>query len=361
MPYMNIGPGEFIKEELEARNWIQEDLAEILGMSKKSVNQLIKNKQSITIETANLLSKAFGQSPQYWINLDANYRLRKITESQKVKDTEIKALIFKYMPIKDMVSKGWLCRYDSTAELVSQVLCFWNKTELDFSFIDKDSRLPNFRKSEAYSQFNEYYAHTWFNQAHLCAKAYEAQKYSKRNLLKLISQLHEYTTEDNGVKEFIDDLNGAGVKFLVLPHLQKTYIDGASFYDKSNPVIVYTLRYDRIDNFWFTVAHELAHIILHLKKKSDYFIDNLSEINTEIERQADKLAMSILHIDEVLNQFEQYSRVSEQRVLSCASSLSINPAIVVGALHKYSMLHWRNLTKYKTKVSNLIPQECSAK
>ena len=67
-PFLNIGPGEFIKEELEARNWRQEDLASILGVSLKSVNKLIQNKQSITIEMAKLLSRAFGQSPQYWID-----------------------------------------------------------------------------------------------------------------------------------------------------------------------------------------------------------------------------------------------------------------------------------------------------
>ena len=63
-PYLNIGPGEFIKEELEAGNWRQEDLAEILGLSLKSVNKLMMNKHAITIETAKLLSKAFGQLPQ---------------------------------------------------------------------------------------------------------------------------------------------------------------------------------------------------------------------------------------------------------------------------------------------------------
>lgn len=75
-PYFNIGPGPFIKEELEARNWRQEDLAAVLGMSLKSVNKLIKNKQSITVKKAQLLSKAFGQSPQFWLTLDTNYRLR---------------------------------------------------------------------------------------------------------------------------------------------------------------------------------------------------------------------------------------------------------------------------------------------
>ena len=75
-PYFNIGPGPFIKEELEAHGWRREDLAEIMGMSFKSINQLIKNKQAITVDTAQLLSKAFGPSPQFWLTLDENYRLR---------------------------------------------------------------------------------------------------------------------------------------------------------------------------------------------------------------------------------------------------------------------------------------------
>lgn len=89
-PFLNIGLGKFIKEELEVRNWRQEDLADILGISLKSVNKLIMNKQVITIETEKLLSKAFGQSPQYWINLDTNYRLRFQKEGLEEKDVEIK-------------------------------------------------------------------------------------------------------------------------------------------------------------------------------------------------------------------------------------------------------------------------------
>ncbi len=75
-PFLNISPGDFLKEELKTCGWRDEDFAEILGMSLESVNKLIQNEQSITIETAKLLSEVFGQSPQYWMNLYANYRLR---------------------------------------------------------------------------------------------------------------------------------------------------------------------------------------------------------------------------------------------------------------------------------------------
>ena len=51
--------------------------------------------------------------------------------------------------------------------------------------------------------------------------------------------------------------------------------DGACFFQEDNPVIVYTGRYDRVDNFWFTLAHEIAHVLLHLdKKKCNAFLDD---------------------------------------------------------------------------------------
>jgi len=76
IPYFNIGPGPFIKEELKARGWRREDLAEIMGISLKLLDKLIKNKYAIDVRAARLLSKAFGQSSQFWLTLDTNYRVR---------------------------------------------------------------------------------------------------------------------------------------------------------------------------------------------------------------------------------------------------------------------------------------------
>lgn len=75
-PFINIGPGEIIKLEMKELNWTQKDLAEILNLSLKTINQIIKNKQPITIDTAFLLSQVFHSSPEFWLNLDKNFRLR---------------------------------------------------------------------------------------------------------------------------------------------------------------------------------------------------------------------------------------------------------------------------------------------
>jgi HTH-type transcriptional regulator/antitoxin HigA len=123
-------------------------------MSLKSVNKLIKNKQSITIETAKLLSSAFGQSPQYWTNLDSNYRIRLKDETAKEKNVETKATIFRYMPVKEMMKKGWIKRSRKSENLVDQVKRFWGIDELvSPSLILCDCRLLEI---EAFSYNNSY-------------------------------------------------------------------------------------------------------------------------------------------------------------------------------------------------------------
>lgn len=75
-PFTNVGPGDSIREELEHYGWDQKDLADIMGMTEKHIRQLARNKVPVTYETACQLSKTFKQSPQFWLNLDANYRQR---------------------------------------------------------------------------------------------------------------------------------------------------------------------------------------------------------------------------------------------------------------------------------------------
>lgn len=71
-------PGEFLREELEARGWTQTDLAEILGWPLQAVNAIINGKKEITPETAIALGAAFGTSAELWLNLESAYRLWKV-------------------------------------------------------------------------------------------------------------------------------------------------------------------------------------------------------------------------------------------------------------------------------------------
>lgn len=359
-PYLNIPPGRFIQEELDVRNWRQEDLAEILGMSLKSINKLIKNKQSITFETARLLSKAFGQSPQYWINLDANYRLRLQGEQMREANVAAKAQIYQRMPVKDLIQRKWLSYTKDTDQLVMEVKKFWSINNLDFSFMDRWP-FPSLRMSDAFDNYNKHYILTWFWMAQKCSKIYQVGRYREAPLRRALKDFTEYSNSQRGIKDFISVLNGSGVKFFVLPHLPKTYTYGASFWDDSNPVIAYTARYHTIDNFWFTLAHEIAHILLHLKDKSRFFIDDRLEQGTTPEGsakedKANDFAISLLKVDEILAFFRPYNHyISRLRVEDCSRTLRLHPGIIVGVLQHHGILLKRNLNEYKKNVYDFIP------
>jgi HTH-type transcriptional regulator/antitoxin HigA len=263
---------------MEDRKWTQEDLAEIMGLTIKHVNHILQDKQSISLETAKMLAQIFETSPEYWINLDTHYQLWLHQEnSEKVIEAKIKGQIFARMPISDMIQKGWLKPHSTAKELAKQVLKFWDWKSRDFKILDQHY-LPYFtKKSEAFNQFNASYAITWYRKATMEAEKFNVKEYDKKKLTQLFQNIHQYTTKENGLNEFIQELNNVGVIFFVLPHLQKTYLDGAAFLHNNNPVIVYTARYKRIDNFWFTVAHEIAHVLLHLNKKTPFVLDNFKD------------------------------------------------------------------------------------
>jgi HTH-type transcriptional regulator/antitoxin HigA len=354
-PFMNIGPGEFLKEEIKARNWTNDILAEILGVAPKTVSALLNNKQRITIETANLLSNAFGQSAQYWLNLDNNYRLRLQENSEKAKVVETKTLIYERMPIPEMVKRGWIKSVKKLDDLTKQVMAFWKIKEMDLSFMDNAPKL-HYRKSEAFSKFNQYYAITWSQMARIASYKISLPVYNSKKLETLAAKIPEYSCRENGVKKFIEALNKCGVKFIVLFHFPKTYTDGASFMDGKNPVIIYTKRYDRVDNFWFTMAHEIAHVLLHVKG-DEFYMDNLDNNEPGIkEKEADDFAREVLKTKKIIEFFTDYKHyTSEIRINAYAEENKISPAIITGILKYHGILMYNRLNHLQEKVSGKIP------
>ena len=251
-----------------------------------------------------------------------------------------------------MLSKGWLEPFESADELEKQVLEFWNWDKLDFTILDKEYVPCLTRKSEAYNQFNASYAITWYRKALNEAGNFTHRTYNKQKLEKLFNDLHSYTVEVKGINDFIKDLSDAGVIFFVLPHLQKTYLDGAAFFSGKNPVIVYTGRYKRIDNFWFTVAHEIAHILKHLNEKTHFVLDNLKDgdIN-KIEAEANKLASEKLKHKEIIEYLEpNINYLTSNKVEECAAEYGVHPAIIVGKLAHDKKISYSNQSLYNENV-----------
>lgn len=166
--------------------------------------------------------------------------------------------------------------------------------------------------------------------------------------LEIMRRLAGESWAETGPARAREFLNHYGIHLIIEPHLPKTYLDGAVLSDaKGHPIVALTLRHDRLDNFWFTLMHELAHIALHLDG-SNVFIDDLDsqdDVDT-IESEADVLA------SEALIPGEEWNRaliMVEANIHDLARKLHINPAIVAGRwqrenkdYRKYSKLLGRN-------------------
>lgn len=151
-------------------------------------------------------------------------------------------------------------------------------------------------------------------------------------------QVARLSVESDGPARARDTLARAGIHLICLQHLPKTHLDGAAVLSADGtPVIGMTLRFDRIDNFWFCLSHELAHVALHLEKGSaDGFFDDLT-LNArpgatadERELEADAWAEDVLIPEALWKASGVAGRPKTETVEKLARDVGVHPAIVAG-------------------------------
>lgn len=363
-PFMNISPGDLIKEELELYGWTQKDLSVIIDISEKHLSKIINSNVNISNNIAKSLSNVFKQSPEFWLKADYEYyKLKNNSIEEKTKEEliDLKAKIYKYMPITQMIRLNWLSEWSDLDGLVKDICSFWRIDTLKFDFIENDSTLYYHKKSDAFSyNFNYYYSRVWLQKAKLISENIILPKYDKNKLSTIFDNLANYTSKEDGIAQIINDLKEAGVGFFVLAHLQKTYLDGACFKQDDNPMLVYTGRYDRNDNFWFVIGHEIAHILYHLDKGVDAFLEenngNEDISLNSLEIEANKYSQDKLKVNQILDYFADDIKIDKANILACAEQLKIHPGLIVGFLQFNKKLSWATkLNQLKCKVVDGLP------
>lgn len=159
-----------------------------------------------------------------------------------------------------------------------------------------------------------------------------------------------------------DYLKKLGIILVIEPHFSKTYLDGATIlFDKKNPVIGLTVRYDRLDNFWFTLMHELAHVSLHYNQNIGLFYDEIEGVSgatiTESEMQADKLAQDALLPEGKWEVSPARLIPSSMAAQSLANELGVHVAIIAGQMrHRGKKYVYLNKIVTNAKVRNYFPE-----
>lgn len=348
-------PGDFIREELEARGWTQGDLAEIMGKSARLVNEVIAGKRSITPETAQGLGKAFGTSAQFWMNLDSGYQLSKVRGQGE--DVSRRARLYELFPVKDMVRRGWIEPTQSVEVLETRFQRFFEVEDLTerpaFPFAARKAAKANLESPALIA---------WLFRTRQLAMDLDASSYSREALESAVLDLREWMARAEDIERVPERLALAGVRLVVVEAFPGMKVDGVCYWlDKGSPVVALSLRLDRIDNFWFVLLHELRHVANEDGMVVDENmgagpVDETEDTRPECERKADSEAAAVILPEGELNAFIQdvFPSISERRILAFAETHRLHPGLVVGQLQHRKAVPYSHHRKHLVKIREQV-------
>lgn len=339
-------PGDLIREELKKRGWSQLDLAQVLNQQASRVNQIILGKQTISPETAITLSRVFGISAHEWIAREFAYRrylaFQEIDRLQgEVRDTgspvEKRKRLYELAPVKEMQRRGWI-QVDSDTDAIEQhVLKFFGIQSVD----DQPSVHGSMRRTSASIPVTPA-QRAWAFRVRQLAGAIPSGSvgaFSESAIDTCKEHLRKLAAYSAEVRKVPALLLAHGIRFVIVEGLSGAKVDGfATWLDESSPVIGLSLRYDRLDSFWFTLGHELSHIKHRDMAPIDSDIggdgDPSLEVKSPIERRADAEASDMLIPEDELRSF--ILRVgplySIEKINQFANRIKMHPSIIIGQL-----------------------------
>jgi len=316
-------PIEAIKFRMEQQNLSQKDLAPYIG-SRSKVSEVLNRKRNLSLSMIRSLHEGLGIPAEVLIH-------------QENKSIPEKQFSYKQFPFTEMFNRKYFAWFngnlskakDHAEELLNHLFNGLNIKEAESALYRKSSKT----EADPYALF------AWRARINAMAGKDEITDFSKDKINKeLLNEIVRLSYFKNGPILVRELLNKKGIHLIILKHLPKTYVDGAVMFSREGkPIVCLTLRYNRLDNFWFTLLHELSHVYLHLNNIDDVFFDNLDEEFVEDkEKEADVFAQNLL-INEKIWKSHKKSLLQHQNVKvvhELAEELQISPVIIAGRIRK---------------------------
>ena len=336
-------PISAIEFRMDQAGLTQADLVPYIG-SRSKVSEVLSGKRDLTMSMARALHKHLG--------IPADVLLQERAASF---DDSLEGIDFERFPLRTMAKRGWIENVTHLKDHAEELVC---------GLIDQAGGLkvasnPFYRKNDqrrVNAKTDSYSLQAWCwkvmasaNEDGGIRRCEYDQDSVDINFLKEVARLSSKADGPRLAKTFLAE---NGIALIIVPHLPKTHLDGAALrLADGRPVVGLTLRYDRIDNFWFTLMHELAHVGRHGDIEDNQFVDDMTlrnvkgiaEDSTEIE--ADEWAEDALIPKDVWANSIVRDDPTPMSVIQLATWLEIHPAIVAGRV-RYERGNYRLLSQF---------------
>lgn len=336
VPDYLVPPGEVLEEYLEDLGMTQAELADRTGLTKKTINEIIKAKSPITPETALKLERTLGRPAHFWSNLERQYQDDKMRLAEKERmDSDLEWL--DKFPVKDMAKQGWIPELKDKLEQFEAVLCFFGvASPIQWETVWSREIQVAYRKTEHTDRCAEAVS-AWLRQGEIQARQVQCEPYDRKRLLAVLDEIRGLTREPPEV--FVPRLEelfaSAGVAVVFVPELPKTGVYGTTRWMGGMPVMQLSLYRKSNDHLWFTIFHEAGHILKHGRR--EVFIEGQG-LDGEKEEEANAYARDKLIAPALIRRLLKNGRPTLADIKRFADEIGIAPGIVVGRLQRDKVL-----------------------
>ncbi|MBC8490411.1 MAG: helix-turn-helix domain-containing protein [Bacteroidetes bacterium] len=362
-------PGDTLLEILESKDMMQTEFAKRVGITTKTVNEIIKGKAPITPENALKFERVTGIPASFWNNYERIYR--EFLENTREKNNLAKNLAWlKNFPLKEMIEYSYIPEDKEKVDTLSNILNFFgiaSPDQWENVWIKMTDKLA-FRQSRKFQPDN-FALSAWLRKGQIESYNYECKPFNKDAFLKALESIRHLTKEHPKVftKQMMQFCANAGVALILVPELPKTRVNGVAYWINKDKALIQMSLYNKYaDIFWFSFFHEAGHLLKH--GKTEWFIDIAGEViyrggdsksivhEDKKEKEADKFASDFLIPFTKYGKFISDGSFSDYSIKAFAESIGISFGIVVGRLQHDNYIPYsrgnRLRIKYIWKKSN---------
>jgi len=320
---LNELPIALIKARI-ANGLTQAELADKLEMKEQQVQRYEADKyESASLRTLQKVAQIL------------NIRLNADVQIMDVQAPDIYNV--KQYPFKQMFQRQWFPNFmgslndavKKSPELIANLYHLAGIKNTQIAFNRKSVRSG--------AVINDFALNIWYARVIIKAREQELTSFFDRRMVtdEWLRNLATLSCEKNGPTLAVLYLRNSGIRVVIEPQLEGTHLDGAALLmDDIYPIIAVTLRYDRLDNFWFVLFHELAHVILHLGNQYNMIFDDLDTNIEGIEKEADNYALNAAIPDKVWKRSLVRFSPSPETIINQARALKVHTALIAGRIRR---------------------------
>jgi HTH-type transcriptional regulator / antitoxin HigA len=332
-------PGQFISALMEQRGWTGITLAVVLGLDKSSVARLVSDKRPVDAELALTLEELFEVPAERFLDVQQRYDLAVARFSRRPDPQRAtRAHLYGKLPIPEMIRRGWINAKDVRDPAVgTELMRFFGVDRIeDIEIIPHSAKKTEVNTPATPAQL------AWLYRVSQIAKDMLVAPYSAYSATQAIGKLKSLLSAPEEARKVPRILAEHGIRFLIVESLPSAKIDGVCFWlNDTSPVVALTMRFDRIDNFWFVLRHELEHVDKR-HGLTKIMLDTELEgekagTGTQIEeeeRTANAAAAEFCVPKKMMDAFvaRKAPIFSEKDILAFAKMISVHPGLIAGQL-----------------------------